>query len=209
MPPLELLLPFFLSTLVFAIMPGPAILYTAAQTLAHGRRGGFNAAMGIHLGGFVHVAAAAAGLSALLAHVPDVFFALRIAGALYLIWIGLGFIVKRSTAASALTQSVGPSRRAFFDSIIVEIFNPKAALFYIAFLPQFVDPSAYLPVWIQFVVLGWFVNIAFTGGDIITILFTSAAVSRMKQSGRGQRIMRWIAGSVLIGLGIKLAVTDR
>ncbi len=209
MPPIELLLPFFMSTLVFALMPGPAILYTAAQTLAHGRRGGFHAAMGIHLGGFVHVAAAAAGLSALLAHVPEVFFVLRIAGALYLIWIGLGFILKRSGNPNEVPGSVGKARRAFLDSIIVEVFNPKAALFYIAFLPQFVDPAASLPVWLQLVVLGWFVNIAFTGGDIITVFFTSAAVSRMKQSGYGQRIMQWLAGSVLIGLGIKLAVTDR
>ena len=206
MPPIELLLPFFAATLAFAIMPGPAILYTAAQTIARGRKGGFFAVFGIHVGGFIHVAAAAAGLSAIFTHVPEAYAVLKIVGAIYLVWLGIQIL--RSHAGGSLpgVQGKGP-QRAFMDSVLVEVLNPKTALFFIAFLPQFVDPSAAWPLWLQFVVLGTIVNVAFSLADVVTVLITTRMVRLVTQNSLGERLARWFSGSILVGLGVHLAVS--
>ncbi len=207
MPELELLLPFAAATLIFAFMPGPALLYTAAQTLARGRAGGFLAALGIHAGGFVHVAAAAAGLSAIFSNVPAAYLALKIAGALYLIWLGIGIMRGRLDPEALPHVHRKSAQRAFLESVTVEMLNPKAALFYIAFLPQFVDPAATLPVWMQFLVLGTIVNLAFSAVDVITVLMTASVVGQLKRSAKAQRVVRVLGGSVLVGLGAHLAVS--
>ncbi len=208
MPSLEYLIPFAAATLVFAVMPGPAILYTAAETIARGRRAGLMAAFGLHVGGMVHVSAAAAGLSAVFAYVPEAFLALKIAGALYLIWLGIGMIRGRLDAASLPGNTTPRRRRAFARAITVELLNPKAALFFIAFLPQFADPSAAWPVWVQMLILGWIVDIAFSMGDLVTVAVTSTVLRHLRARSARQRLVRWIGGSVLIGLGLKLA-TDQ
>ena len=99
------------------------------------------------------------------------------------------------------------ARHAFLESVLVELLNPKAALFYIAFLPQFVDPGAVLPVWAQFLVLGVIVNTAFSLGDVMTILMTSAVLARLQRSAKAQKAARVLGGSVLVGLGAHLAVS--
>ncbi len=209
MPSLDHLIPFLLATLVFAVMPGPAILYTAAQTLARGRRGGFLAALGIHIGGFAHVIAAAAGLSAVFKLVPEAYAAVKIAGALYLVWLGIGIIrVKRDRSDLPQVRDKR-ARRAFLESVVVEVLNPKVAVFYIAFLPQFVDPAAAAPVWLQFLILGVIVNLAFSAMDVVTILLTSSMLRRVRDSGLGEKLLRWLGGSILIGLGARLAVSER
>jgi threonine/homoserine/homoserine lactone efflux protein len=207
MPPLELLIPFALATLTFAVMPGPALLYTAAQTLARGRSGGLLAALGIHLGCYAHVLAATLGLSAIFETVPVLYAILKVAGALYLIWIGVG-IIRGRTRADALPQMKGKgARRAFVESILVELLNPKVALFFIAFLPQFVDPAASLPVWTQFLILGVVVNLSFTTADLVTVLVASAVVAGLRRSGRMDRWLRAAGGSILVGLGVQMAAS--
>jgi threonine/homoserine/homoserine lactone efflux protein len=206
MPSLEHLIPFFLATAVFAYIPGPAILYTAAQTLSRGRTAGFMAALGIHLGGYAHVIAAALGLSAVFAHVPEAYLALKLAGAAYLVWLGIG-LMRRRLDADALPHLASKSaRRAFAESITVELLNPKVAVFYIAFLPQFVDPTATLPVALQFLILGVIVNAAFSSADIVTILLTDRVLKGVRRSGLGERIARFVGGSLLIGLGARMAL---
>ncbi|MDT8343193.1 MAG: LysE family translocator [Thermohalobaculum sp.] len=209
MPALDLLAAFAVATLIFAYMPGPAMLYTAAQTLARGRRAGLMAALGIHAGGYVHVLSAAAGLSALLHAVPVAFVVLRTVGALYLAWLGVQIIRSRMTgeAAHGLPQvAARTGRRAFAESVAVEVLNPKAALFFLAFLPQFVDPAAGLPVWAQFVVLGTIVNLTFTSADLVCVFLAGAVSEGLRRSRRAERVARWVGGSVLIGLGANLAV---
>jgi hypothetical protein len=206
----DVLLAFALATAVFAYFPGPALLYTIAQTLARGRRGGLMAALGIHLGGYAHVLAATLGLSALFRHVPELFLVVKIAGALYLVWLGIGMLRSSDNfatlpgAASGVPDKSVP--RALVDSFIVELLNPKVALFFIAFLPQFVDPVGSLPVWTQFLILGVIVNVAFSSADLIAVLFTSALAGRLKRSGRALRIARRVGGALLIGLGARLAL---
>jgi len=206
MPPLETLLAFAVATALFAYFPGPALLYTAAQTLARGKRAGFMAAFGIHIGCYAHVIAAAAGLSAVFRHVPEAYLALKFAGAAYLIWLGI-CMFRRPKEATGATPAAAPksARRAFLDSVVVELLNPKVAIFFIAFLPQFVDPSAAFPLWAQFLILGTMVNLTFSSADVVTVLAASFVVGKMKRSGGGGRAVRWLAGSLLVGLGVKLA----
>lgn len=203
----ETLAAFATLTLLVAYFPGPALLYTAAQTIAHGRKAGLMAMLGIHLGCYVHVFAAAFGLSAVFKHVPELYLAVKIAGALYLVWLGIGMI--RSKLGSAADQPAAPPKtvkRALTDSFIVEILNPKVALFFIALLPQFVDPSASLPVWAQFLILGTIVNFSFSSADLVTVFGASLVMKTMKASRAGFGIGRWLGGGMMIGLGVKLAV---
>jgi len=205
MPPLDLILAFLAATAVFAYMPGPALLYASAQTLARGRRAGLMAALGIHLGGYVHVGGAALGLSAIFRHVPEAYLAVKLAGAAYLIWLGVGILRQRGDPGVAPLISAKSARRAFFESVSVEVLNPKAAIFFIAFLPQFVDPAASLAVWAQFLVLGTIVNLAFSSADLICVFLASSIVARVRRLGLAGRFMRVLGGSLLIGLGARLA----
>jgi threonine/homoserine/homoserine lactone efflux protein len=207
MPSLDILLAFAAATLVFAVYPGPALLYAAAQTLARGRKSGFLAALGIHCGCYVHVIAATLGLSAIFKHVPELYLALKLVGAAYLIWIGIGMIRNRATASGEAIASTWKSpARAFLESMLVEILNPKVAIFFLAFLPQFVDPSAAYPVWLQFLILGVIVNCAFSSADIVTVLLATTLVSRLGRVGALQRIIRVAGGTLIAGLGVRLAL---
>jgi len=204
----ETLLAFATVTLVIAYFPGPALLYTAAQTIAHGRRAGLMAMLGIHLGCYAHVVAAAFGLSAVFKHVPELYVAVKIVGALYLVWLGIGMIRSKLGVEAQAPAPAKTVRRALVDSVIVEVLNPKVALFFIALLPQFVDPAAALPVWAQFLILGTMVNFAFSSADLLTVLGASLVMKTMKASRAGFALGRWIGGSLMIGLGLKLA-TDK
>lgn len=207
MPSLAHLLPFFVATLLIAVIPGPAILYTVAQTLARGRAAGFRAAAGIAVGDLVHVAAAAAGLSAIFRWSPTLFLVVKIFGAAYLVWMGIR-MVKSRHAGDALPQvAKKTARRAFAESVVVELLNPKTALFFIAFLPQFIDPAAGLPVWAQFVVLGLVVNAVFFAMDVAAILLTDQAMARLRRSERAARWLRVGSGSALVGLGAHMALS--
>lgn len=204
----ETLVAFATLTILVAYFPGPALLYTAAQTIAHGRRAGFMAMLGIHLGCYLHVFAAAFGLSAVFRHVPELYVAVKLAGAFYLVWLGIGMIRAKLAQGNAPLTPAKTARRALIDSFIVEVLNPKVALFFIALLPQFVDPAGSLPVWAQFLILGTVVNFAFSSADLATVLGASAVVRTMKQTRAGFALGRWLGGSMMIGLGLKLA-TDK
>ena len=201
---LELLISFTVATAIFAYVPGPAIMYTMAQTMALGRRGGLMAALGLHIGGYAHVLAAAFGLSALFHYVPELFLAVKIAGAFYLIWLGVSMI-RNSKVGKVEAIEPKSAKEAMVESITVELLNPKTALFFLAFVPQFVDPSAAYPVWVQFLILGVIVNLAFSSADLVVIWFTAAIVGRLKRSGKLAHVLRMLGGTVLVGLGARLA----
>ncbi len=206
MPPVDTLLAFLAATFVFAAMPGPAILYAAARTLAQGRGAGLKAAFGIAIGGLVHVAAAALGLSALFHAVPPLYAAVKLAGAAYLIWLGIGMLRARA-ADTALPQAPAQTAaRAFRQSILVEVLNPKTALFFLAFLPQFVDPAAAFPVPVQFVILGVTVTAIFGAADLIAVFFAAAVAGRIAASGRAALWANRAGGALLVGLGLRMAV---
>mmetsp|Transcript_29091 Transcript_29091/g.55977 ORF Transcript_29091/g.55977 Transcript_29091/m.55977 type:complete len:147 (-) Transcript_29091:1104-1544(-) len=132
MPPFDTLIAFVLATAVFAYLPGPAMLYATAQTLARGARAGLLAALGIHIGGYVHVLAAAFGLAILFDLVPPLYVALKLVGAAYLIWLGLQMIRTRRINPNLDTQRGTDPQRAFWQSVMVEVLNPKTVLFFVA-----------------------------------------------------------------------------
>jgi threonine/homoserine/homoserine lactone efflux protein len=205
MPPIELLLTFFLTTAIFAFIPGPAMLYAAAQTLSRGRSGGLMASLGIHVGGYTHVVAAAAGLSVLFETVPTIYLAVKFVGAAYLVWLGICLFRTKMHGNPVVGQASKSGRRAFLESVTTEILNPKTAIFYAAFLPQFVDSSGAFPVWLQFVILGALVNGMFSIADIACVLLASTVTARLKRSGRVQQLLQRAGGAVLIGLGVHVA----
>ena len=207
MPPTEVLLAFFATTAVFAYIPGPAMLYAAAQTIARGRFAGLMASLGIHLGCYVHVLAAAAGLSVIFHAVPAIYLSVKLAGAAYLIWLGINLLRGRGEgAATAPVIKTKSGGRAFLESITVEVLNPKTAIFFVAFLPQFVDASASFPVWLQFVILGTVVNLMFSSADLVCVLLAGAVVTRLSKSNRTQRLMQRAGGAVLVGLGAHIVM---
>lgn len=207
MPSIEMLIALFVTTAVFAYIPGPAMLYAAAQTLARGRSAGLMATLGIHIGCYVHILAAAAGLSILFHAVPVLYLAVKLLGAAYLVWLGIAMFRAKAEPGAALPEIAAKSgRRAFLQSITIEVLNPKTAIFFVAFLPQFIDVSASFPVWLQFVILGAIVNLIFSSADVVCVLLADEVARRLKRSGRAQQLVRRAGGAVLVGLGIHLAL---
>lgn len=206
MPAIEILLAFMVTTAVFAFIPGPAMLYAAARTMAGGRRSGLMAVLGIHLGCYVHIVAAAAGLWVLFHAIPALYLAVKLAGAAYLVWLGVSLF--RSRAASE-TEQPGDlpksGRHAFVESVTVEVLNPKTAIFFMAFLPQFVDATAAFPVWLQLAIFGIVINAMFSLADLVCVLLAGFVVERLKRSTKVQRWVQRAGGSILVGLGAHLA----
>ncbi|MEL7044538.1 MAG: LysE family translocator [Pseudomonadota bacterium] len=209
MPSTEILIAFFLAAAVFAYMPGPSTLYAAAQALSRGRSGGLMAALGLHIGGYIHVFAAALGLAVLFEMVPVLYTVMKLAGAAYLVWLGLRFMLQRGIGAAHSLPDVPRKSpvRAFWESATVEILNPKTALFYIAFLPQFTDPAASFPLWIQLLVLGTFVNILFSSADLLCVLLAARLTRTLRASPRSAKWANRVGGGLLVALGVNLATS--
>lgn len=206
MPSYDILIAFIIATALFGYMPGPALLYASAQTIAGGRKAGFMAVLGLHIGGYMHVFAAAFGLAALFALVPLFYTILKFAGAAYLVFLGVKLTITQNKNHLNTKNIVQKSpRRAFFESMTVEILNPKTAIFYLAFLPQFTDAAATFPIWLQLVVLGIVVNVVFSSADVVCVFLANKIVTTFKQSQSANRWAERLGGSLLVGLGAHLA----
>ncbi|WP_299547761.1 LysE family translocator [uncultured Tateyamaria sp.] len=206
MPGLDTLLAFLIATAIFAYIPGPAMLYATAQTLARGARAGLMAALGIHVGGYVHVLAAAFGLAILFDLVPPLYVALKLVGAAYLIWLGVQMIRTRNARVNATPQGNRDPVRAFRQSMTVEILNPKTALFFVAFLPQFSDPAAALPIWAQLLILGTVVNIIFSSADLVCVALAHRISRLLTRADQATAKAKALGGSILVGLGLTVAL---
>lgn len=204
MPPIDLLITFFVSTALFAFVPGPAMLYAAARTLAGGRRAGLMAALGVHVGGYAHVLAATMGLSVLFHAVPILYMVVKLAGAAYLVLMGWRLVIGGS-AESKMEPGTSEPRRAFIQSVFVELLNPKTAIFFLAFLPQFVSATG-SPVWAQFLILGTITNVMFSIADVVAVVGASHILSGLRSRPSLGRWLQRAAGSLLIGLGARLAL---
>lgn len=207
-------LPLFLTTaLVLAVLPGPGIFYVATRTLAAGRAEGLASSFGTALGGFIHVGAAAVGVSALVLASATLFGWLKLVGAAYLLWLGFRVMrsARRDAAAlvAALEQPAGAgTRRAFFDGIVVEALNPKTAAFFLALLPQFVEPGRGHTA-LQFVLLGAISVALNTAADVMASLAASALRKALTTRPNLVRRLRQASGFALIGLGAGLLFTRR
>ena len=201
------------AALVLAITPGPGIFYVAARTLAGGRAEGVASSFGTGLGGMIHVLAGSLGVSALMLASAELFTGLKLIGAAYLVWIGFRTIQSaRREATSALAGlPVAPTlgvRRAFRVGVLVEALNPKTAAFFLAFVPQFVDPAAG-NVAIQFVVLGT-ISVALNTLIDVGVAYAASGI-RSGAAARPNlvRRLREGSGAVMIALGLGLALAQR
>jgi len=175
MPSLETLITFTIICVLLGLSPGPSNLYVIARSVAQGLQAGMVAAFGLATGGLVHVLAAVLGLSVLFTTMPVLYTGVKLVGAAYLIWLGISSWRKHDAVNPAGTRSGLKSLgRIYRESIIVEITNPKTALFFIALLPQFVDP-ALGPVSWQLLVLGVVITLTAIPCDLLVALFSSKA----------------------------------
>ena len=200
---------FFLACLMLAILPGPGMTYVISRSLAGGTLEGLASSLGTGSGGVVQVVLGAAGLSALVLASAQLFTVLKLAGAVYLIWIGLSTIRKAGAAANtAPIRGRAGLARAWRDGLAVSALNPKTAAFFLAFLPQFIAPSAG-HVALQFLALGLMAILLYTASDAIMAL----AAARLKRlfTGRGNAVIRvrQAAGGAMICLGVGLLLTRR
>jgi threonine/homoserine/homoserine lactone efflux protein len=196
---------FLAAALLIAVTPGPGIFYVAARTLAGGRNEGLASSFGTGLGGLVHVLAGAAGVSALVMASAEAFTALKLLGAVYLVWLGIKTIRQARVAPPEGVRATG-TRRAFREGVMVEAFNPKTAAFFLAFIPQFI-PS--LMVAAQFVVLGLISVALNTAADVVVAY--GCARARQNLGGRAglMRRIREGSGLVMCGLGVSLLFARR
>ena len=192
---------FLAAATVIALTPGPGIFYVAARTLANGRADGLAASWGTGLGGFVHVGAGAAGVSALLMASAEAFTVLKFAGALYLLWLGISTIRAASTPLRADTTH-GRGRSAFREGVLVEALNPKTAIFFLAFIPQFLDPAGNIAI--QFTVLGAISVALNTAVDVVVAHMAARVRTGMERRPGVIRRLRVGSGVVMCGLGASL-----
>jgi threonine/homoserine/homoserine lactone efflux protein len=193
--------------LALNITPGPDMLYVAARSTSEGRAAGIVSSLGIATGTLFHITAVALGLAALLAAVPVAYAAVRIGGAIYLVYLGVRALATHS-AGSARAVANAPLAAIFRQGVITNILNPKVALFFLAFLPQFVDPTRGNPA-VQIVVLGLIFDTSGTLVNTAVALGASRAAAGMRASSRTGDILRKATGTIFIGLGLRLALSAR
>jgi threonine/homoserine/homoserine lactone efflux protein len=197
---------FLVAALALLAVPGPAVLYVVSQSVEGGPRAGLLSTLGIHLGTLVHVAAAAIGLSSLLVSSAEAFAVVKYAGAAYLVFIGARTLLGRSADEPQALEV--DSRRRLARGATVQILNPKTALFFFAFLPQFVDPEAGA-TGLQILILGLTFTLLGLMSDGAYALAAGALSSRLRGSRRAASVSRWASGTILIGLGVTAALAGR
>jgi threonine/homoserine/homoserine lactone efflux protein len=191
---------FCLAATALIVIPGPAVLYIVAQSVGQGRTAGLVSASGVATGGLVHVVAAAAGLSGLLLSSATLFSVVKFAGAGYLIYLGGRRLLGLEPSALVTPTEARSRGRLYRDGAVVNILNPKTALFFYAFLPQFLDPDKGTVV-LQALALGsMFVAIALLS-DSLWALASGSAASWLKDRPLAVQVERWVSGTVLVGLG--------
>jgi threonine/homoserine/homoserine lactone efflux protein len=205
-PDTSTLIAFSIAALVLFVVPGPAVLYVVTRSLVGGRRAGVVSVAGIHLGSLVHIAAAVAGLSALLATSAVAFQSVKLLGAAYLIYLGARAILDRHKVGP-VTDEVRPAgpARIFWQGFLVNLLNPKTAIFFLAFVPQFIDPSANTTT--QLLVLGaFFVALGFISDGLYATVF--GTFGHRLTGRRGWQTAQWaIPGTVYVGLGAFAALS--
>ena len=209
MPSIEILIAFTLASLLMNLSPGPSNLYVMARAIAQGTRGGMAASAGLAAGSLLHVAATVLGLAALFEYSPVLYTGVKLAGALYLLWLGYRYWTEAPLPIGEGRPAVqAKSMWAIFgESILVEATNPKTALFFIAFLPQFVLPEAG-PVALQLLILGIIVTLSGVPCDLLVALSASRVAGWLTRNGQAQRLQQRVSGSILMGMGAWIVVGE-
>ncbi len=195
---------FLAAALLLAAVPGPGMLYVLARTVRGGRREGLLSTAGTAMAGVVHTLAAALGLSAVLATSAAAFTAVKWAGAAYLLYLGLSTLLGRG-------EGEGPSPRpaargALRQGLVTEVLNPKTALFFLAFVPQFIDLSG--NAFAQFVLLGLVTTLLTSGADLVVALAADPLSRALRRNPRLRTLQRTASGGTLLALGVYVAVRE-
>jgi len=207
MPDLTHLPLFLLASAILLLTPGPAVLYIIARSVDHGRRAGLVSVCGIEVGNFMHVLAATLGLSALLLSSALAFTIVKYLGAAYLVYLGLRKLLTRQAVQAASSRQPQRLGQIFSQGVVVATLNPKTALFFVAFLPQFVDPSGGA-ITEQLLVLGCIFILLALISDSMYALVAATVGQWLKGSRSVVRAERYVVGSVYIGLGVTAALAD-
>ncbi|MEV4458303.1 LysE family translocator [Microbispora sp. NPDC049633] len=204
MPTLPTLALFAAATLALLVVPGPAVLYIVTRSVAQGRSAGLVSVLGVHAGSLVHIAAAAFGITALLAASATAFAVVKYLGAAYLVYLGVRKLMRRPETQDA-EVTVASNTRLFGEGFVVNVLNPKTAMFFLAFLPQFVDPARG-PVAPQVLVLGAVWVALGMASDGTYALLASVLAGRLRSSARARRRLDQGSGVVYLGLGAVAAL---
>jgi threonine/homoserine/homoserine lactone efflux protein len=198
---------FLLAALVIAAVPGPGIFYVAARTLSGGKRAGIASTFGTALGGLVHVIAGGLGVSAIILASAELFTTLKFAGAVYLVWLGIRTFREARKWLPQHASAIG-AERAFREGVLVEALNPKTAAFFLAFIPQFLDPAGgYIAL--QFMALGLISVALNTLADVIVVMIAATARAGLTRNPNLLQRLRQGSGLFIAGLGISLALARR
>lgn len=205
-PPAQLAL-FLAATLALTLTPGPAVLFIVARSLADGRRAGFLSVLGVGLGNAVHAVAAALGIAALLASSPVAFAAVRYLGAAYLVLLGVRKLLEHAPppGAAPAPPPPAPPHHLLRQGFLVALLNPKTALFFLAFLPQFADPSRGAVAG-QILLLGVLFELVAVTTDSAYVLLSGTLGTWLRRSQASARTGRWLSGAVYLGLGALAAL---
>src|SRR6201993_801495 len=201
---------FLTAAVLLAVAPGPGMLYVLARSLAGGKREGVLSAIGTFLGGMVHVFAAALGISIILAKSAMAFATVKYVGAAYLCFLGVRMILdarKETSAGDPVPQNIKAARNPLWQGVATEVLNPKTALFFLSFIPQFVVRGSG-HVFLQFVTLGTISVVLKTTADLIVIAMAGPLGERIRSSATFRRRQRTVTGAIMIGLGTYLATSD-
>jgi threonine/homoserine/homoserine lactone efflux protein len=196
---------FLIAALVLAATPGPGIFYVLTRTLAGGRSEGILSSLGTFAGGMFHVLAAALGISAILATSAVAFHTVKYAGAAYLVWLGIRMI--RTSNAEMPVETFAPSRGAFVQGIVTEALNPKTALFFLSFIPQFISPPLG-HIFLQLFIFGTISVVLNTTADLLVVSLAVPLGAKLKANAAFRRRQRMASGFGMIGLGAYVALTD-
>lgn len=218
MPPLNDILLFTAAALLMNLSPGPANFYVMARTIAQGIPAGLAAVAGLAVGGLLHVIAAVLGLSVLFTYSPVAYTILKIVGASYLIYLGLGYFgirffgrnrevgVEESRKKQERVAELA-MKKVFVQSVIIEASNPKTALFFLALLPQFVAPEAGPPA-LQFLLLGLIVTLSAIPCDLFVTFFADKAASLIRENQKFRTNLEKVSGTILITLGVYVLLAE-
>jgi threonine/homoserine/homoserine lactone efflux protein len=208
MPMLTTLFLLVAMTVLVCLVPGPDMLYIISRSTGQGRSAGVVSCLGIAIGGLLQTTAVALGISGVFLVVPIAYDIIKYVGAAYLVYLGIRFILSREEMQTSSRDGKADFRKAFFQGSLTTLLNPKVAFFYLAFLPQFVDPTrGHVPL--QLLILGLLFNITSLAVDTSVALLASLLGSWLKRRSRAAKLIPWLTRSVLVGLGVRLAFSGR
>jgi threonine/homoserine/homoserine lactone efflux protein len=209
MPTTHSILLFIAAALALNLSPGPSILYILSRSVGQGREAGLVSVFGLATATLIHAVAMALGLSTLLLYSPLAFAVVKYVGAAYLIYLGLSALLSRGAFHAATTSAAPLSLGAVYrQGVVTDLLNPKVALFFISFLPQFVDPSAGSPT-LQILIFGLLFHVTGVPVNLMVALAGGRLATLLARRPSWARVQNWISGTVLVALGLRLALSEQ